>query len=82
MTAFKLLAILNYIIKKIPILNLLTHLFMANIYIRTDNQTKGDYKIAIEKVKKSGFKTTQSEMGELLIRKWTNKTLNKNKTND
>jgi len=55
---------------------------MANIYIRTDNQTKGDYKIAIEKVKKSGFKTTQSEMGELLIRKWTNKTLNKNKTND
>lgn len=56
---------------------------MSNIYIRTDNKTKEEYKIAIEKVKKTGHNTTQSEMGEIIIRRWTKKILNKNlcKTN-
>lgn len=48
---------------------------MANIYIRTDKQTKEEYKIAIEKVRKTGNNTTQSEQGEILIRRWTKKIL-------
>jgi len=48
---------------------------MSNIYIRTDDKTKEEYTIAIEKVKKTGHKITQSEQGEILIRKWTKKVL-------
>lgn len=50
---------------------------MANIYIRTDKDTKENYRIAIEKVRKTGNNTTQSEQGEILIRKWTKKVLKK-----
>jgi len=50
---------------------------MSHIFIRTDKQTKEEYKIALEKVRKTGNNTTQSEQGEILIRRWTKKILNK-----